>query len=237
MPELKAAPVVITGASRGIGRELVLRCAREGAKIAFCGRDREALEETQRAAREQGAGETMFSAFDLMDAGRTAEFYREVVDRLGAPGVLINNAGLNTRKALLWEYTAEEFERMMGVNVRSAFVLMQAACRDMIGRGGGTIVNILSTVCHYDNERMSVYTASKKALQGLTDALRKEAREHGVRVISVYPGGTDTEFRAEARPRYMRPSSVAEAVVRAITMPEDLVVHHLTFRPMVETNF
>jgi short-subunit dehydrogenase len=98
-------------------------------------------------------------------------------------------------------------------------------------------VNILSTVCHYDNERMSVYTATKKALQGLTDVLRKEAREHGVRVISIYPGGTDTEFRAEAWPRYMRPASVAEAVVRALTMPDDLVVHHLTFRPMVEANF
>lgn len=237
MPDLKDTSMVITGASRGIGRELVLRCAREGAKIAFCGRDQEALKKTERDARGLGAALTMYAAFDLMDPARTEEFYRDAARQVGVPGVLINNAGLNTRKAPLWEYTLEEFDRMMGVNVRAAFQLMQAACRDMMEQGSGTIVNILSTVCLFDNERMSVYTATKKALQGLADVLRKEARERGVRVISIYPGGTDTEFRAEDRPRYMRPASVAEAVVRALTMPEDLVVHHLTFRPMVETNF
>jgi NAD(P)-dependent dehydrogenase (short-subunit alcohol dehydrogenase family) len=237
MPDLKDTPVFITGASRGIGRALTLRCADQGARLAFCGRDAEALHETARAARERGAAELMFSSFDLMDTEATVRFYREAVDRMGVPGVLINNAGLNTRKAPLWEYSLEEFERMMGVNVRAAFLLMQLACRDMMGQKKGTIVNILSTVCLHDMESVSVYTASKKALQGLTDVLRKEAREHQVRVISIYPGGTDTEFRAQPRPSYMQPSSVAEAVFRAVTMPDDLVVHHMTFRPMVETNF
>jgi NAD(P)-dependent dehydrogenase (short-subunit alcohol dehydrogenase family) len=137
MPDLKGTPVVITGASRGIGRELVLRCAREGAKIAFCGRDRKALEKTDRDACGMGAAMTMFSAFDLMDPALAAEFYREAARKVGAPRVLINNAGLNSRKARLWEYTIEEFDRMMGVNVRAALVLMQEACRDMMEQRGG----------------------------------------------------------------------------------------------------
>jgi NADP-dependent 3-hydroxy acid dehydrogenase YdfG len=104
-------------------------------------------------------------------------------------------------------------------------------------KGGGHIVNILSTVCHFSVENMGVYTAAKKGLQGLTDVFRKEARPFNIRVTSIYPGGVDTEFRKVPRHDYMKPESVAEAVYSCLTFPEDLVVHHMTFRPMVETNF
>jgi NAD(P)-dependent dehydrogenase (short-subunit alcohol dehydrogenase family) len=114
---------------------------------------------------------------------------------------------------------------------------MREAFPDMRAAGGGRIVNILSTVCHFDNETMGAYTAAKKGLQGLTDVFRKEARPHNVHVISIYPGGTDTAFRPAPRPDYMRPESVAEAVVAALRLPDDCCVHHLTFRPPVETNY
>ena len=71
----------------------------------------------------------------------------------------------------------------------------------------------------------------------LAGVLLKEARPQGVRVSAVYPGGTDTTFRAVRRPDYMSPDSVAEAVYAVLTLPEDLTVHSMTFRPWVETNF
>jgi len=126
---------------------------------------------------------------------------------------------------------------MLAVNLRAPFILMREAFSDMKKKQSGHIINILSTVCHADMERMSVYTAAKKGLEGLSNVFRKEARAYNIRVTSIYPGGTDTEFRKEARPEYMRAESVADAVYASLTLPEDLVVHHMTFRPMVETNF
>jgi NADP-dependent 3-hydroxy acid dehydrogenase YdfG len=96
---------------------------------------------------------------------------------------------------------------------------------------------VLSTCCHFANENMGVYTATKTGLDGLTGVLRKEARAHGVRVSAVYPGGVDTTFRAGRRPEYLKAESVAEAIHAVLTLPEDLVVHSFTFRPMVESNF
>jgi NADP-dependent 3-hydroxy acid dehydrogenase YdfG len=113
---------------------------------------------------------------------------------------------------------------------------MRQAFADLVQRRGH-VVNILSTVCHAAMENLGAYTAAKAGLAALTDVLRKEARPHGVRVSSIYPGGTDTTFRKQSRPDYLRPESVAEAVHAVLTLPEELVVHHLTFRPMVETNF
>lgn len=237
MPTLENRVIYLTGATRGIGRAIALRCARDKARLALCGRDRAALEATSAAVRQAGAPAPFTCAFDLADVAAVDEFYRGARERTGPPEVLINNAGYNVRKARLWEYTPEEFDRMLAVNLRAPFQLMRAAFPDLQARGGGHVVNILSTVCHFDNEAMSLYTAAKKGLAGLTDVFRKEARQYNIRVSSIYPGGADTEFRAARRPDYLRPESVAEAVYAVLTLPAELVVHHMTFRPMVETNF
>jgi NAD(P)-dependent dehydrogenase (short-subunit alcohol dehydrogenase family) len=237
MTDLRGKTIYVTGASRGIGRAIVLRVSRDGPHLGFCGRDTARLTEVEEKARELGAGKIWYSAFDLVDVEAVLSFYREARKRTGPPDILINNAGFNSRKARLWEYEQGEYEAMFAVNVRAPLLLMREAAPDFQKRGGGTILNVLSTVCHYDMEMMSVYTASKKALEGLTDIARKEMRPFGVRVMSIYPGGTDTDFRAESRPHYTRPESVAEAVYAALTLPEDLTVHKMTFRPMSESNF
>ncbi len=237
MPTVEGKAIYLTGATRGIGRAVALRCARQKARLAICGRDAACLEEVARQVQAAGAPEPFTSVFDLMDEPAVLAFYRNARDAIGPPDILINNAGYNARKAPLWDVATDEFDAMVAVNLRAPFLLMRAAFPDMKERGGGHIVNILSTVCHYDNETMGVYTAAKKGLEGLTNVFRKEARPHHIRVSSIYPGGVDTEFRAKARPDYMKPESVAEAVYTVLTCPEDLVVHHFTFRPMVETNF
>jgi short-subunit dehydrogenase len=86
-------------------------------------------------------------------------------------------------------------------------------------------------------ENYSVYSSMKYALHGFTGCLVKEARQVGVKVTAVYPGGVNTTFRPNARPDYLRPESAARMIVQCVTAPEDVVVHELTFRPMVETNF
>ncbi len=229
--------IFITGASRGIGRALALMFAKDGVRLSLCGRDDQALSNVREEAITLGAKDVYIEAFDLRNPDDIEGYYKRSVESIGIPDILINNAGFNSRKAYLWEYGQEEFDDMFFVNVRAGFLLMKLAFFDMKKRGGGHIVNLLSTACHFDNERMSIYTATKKAFQGLTNVFRKEARPYNIRVTGVYPGGTDTEFRKESRPDYMRPESVAKTIYNTLSVPEDVVVHDITFRPMVETNF
>lgn len=237
MDSIQGKAVLLTGASRGIGRALALRLAREKAILAICGRDGAALEAVAAEAGALSGAPVLHRGFDLRDDAALAAFYREARGRFGAPHVLISNAGVNPRKAPVWETAVEEFDAAVAVNARAPFVLLREALPDMIARRGGHVVLVLSSACLFANENLGAYTAAKACLKGLADVLRKEARPHGVRVTAVYPGGVDTTFRPARRPDYTSPDSVAEAIVGALTLPPDLVVHDLTFRPMVETNF
>ena len=233
MGALEGRTVVLTGASRGIGRSLAGCLAAEGARLGICGRDKAALSELE---GELGRP-VVTAAFDLCFEAPALDFLAKVRAELGGIDVLINNAGFNPRKAPLVEVATEEFDSILAVNLRAPFLLMRECARDMKEKGGGHVINILSTVCHSDMETMGAYTAAKEGLRALTNVFRKEVIEDGIRVTAVYPGGTDTDFRPNSRTAYMKPSSVAAAVLTALTLPEDLVVHELTFRPMVENNF
>lgn len=226
----------LTGASRGIGRALALRLARDGGRLVLAGRDREALDRVVGEVRARGA-EVRALAFDLRNEAAILDFVATAREIFGSPDILVNNAGFNPRKAPVGDIETPEFDDIVAVNLRAPFILLREAFRDMKTRGRGHIVNVLSTVCHYANENMGAYTAAKAGLQALTAVFRKEARPFGVRVSSIYPGGTDTEFRKKRREDYMRPESVAEVIATILALPEDAVVHELTFRPMVEVNF
>jgi NAD(P)-dependent dehydrogenase (short-subunit alcohol dehydrogenase family) len=237
MRSLEGKTVYITGATHGIGKALALRLSKEKTKLAICGRDRAALAEIESAARDAGAQMLCAKSFDIREEAGILDFYRESRTRVGPPSILISNAGYNPRKASLWEVTTDEFDGLLAVNLRAPFILIREAFPDMKEAGSGHVVVVLSTSCRFDMETMSAYTAAKKGLEGLVDVFRKEARPHNIRVTSVYPGGTDTRFRNTPRPDYLRPESVAEAVVQALLLPEDLIMHEMIFRPMVEANF
>lgn len=237
MNSLRGKVVLVTGASRGIGRAIALRLATEKARLAICARDPAALAQVAREAEALSGEEVLSRTFDLAGEKAIADFCGAVRSRMGTPDILINNAGFNPRKAPIWEVTSDELDSLLAVNFKAPFLFIRQILPEMVQRKGGHIVNILSTVCHYSNEGMGAYTAAKKAFEGLSGVLLKEARPHGIRVSAVYPGGTNTTFRAKERPDYSRPESVAEAVYAVVALPEDLVVHGITFRPMVETNF
>ena len=96
-------------------------------------------------------------------------------------------------------------------------------------------MNVISTAAQIGLEDMGVYGATKWGLLGLTKSLVKEARPHNVRVTALSPGGTDTSFRAQARPQYLRPETVADTIVFCAQLPGEAVVHDLVIRPIVET--
>jgi NAD(P)-dependent dehydrogenase (short-subunit alcohol dehydrogenase family) len=237
MDRLKGKVIYLTGASHGIGRATALLLAEHGTRLAICGRSGAALEEVKRGIESAGAPKPFVMSFDLSIEADILRFYKDAKKLHGPPDILINNAGFNPRKARIQDVGTQEFDSILSVNLRAPFILMREAARDMGERKSGHIINVLSSVCHFNIELMGAYTAAKKGLQGLTDVFRKEVRPQGVRVSSIYPGGTDSNFRSERRPQYMRPESVAQAIVATLTLPEDLIVHQFTFRPMMEDNF
>jgi NAD(P)-dependent dehydrogenase (short-subunit alcohol dehydrogenase family) len=223
--------VFITGATRGIGRELTKQLTQLGFVIFGTGRDEPLLEALKAETGCLGA------VADLSDPEQVVSIYEQAKEALGQVDILINNAGLNNRKAPVIEIELDDWELQYAVNLRAPFLLSREALKDMGERRAGHIVNVVSTIAKTAQPNYSIYSTMKYGLMGFTKCLIKEAREVNVKVTAVYPGGTDTDFRPEDRPEYLSAESAAKMIVHCITAPEDVVIHDLTYRPMVESNF
>jgi short-subunit dehydrogenase len=222
---------LVTGATRGIGREVARQLRAAGFRVFVHGRDARLLEALRVELDCPGL------ALDLAEPGAAERLFAAAREALGRVDVLVNNAGFNKAKEPLTAVSAEDLDRSYAVNVRAPILLAREALREMGARRSGHVVNVISSIAHVRTENYSVYTTMKCALHGFTGCLIKEARMVGVKVTGVYPGGVDTTFRAVARPDYLRPESAARMIVQCVTAPADVVVHELTYRPMVESNF
>jgi NAD(P)-dependent dehydrogenase (short-subunit alcohol dehydrogenase family) len=231
MDNLPVRTALITGATRGIGREVARQLCSAGFKVFITGRDEGLLGSLESELGCPGL------AMDLRDPSAPGELFSRAVQALGHVDVLVNNAGFNRAKDPLTQVTADELDASYAVNVRAPILLACEALKHMTPRRAGHIVNVISSIVHVRMENYSVYTTMKSALHGFTGCLIKEARQAGIKVTGVYPGGVDTTFRANARPDYMRPESTAQLIVQCVLAPSDVVVHELTFRPIIETNF
>ncbi len=222
---------LVTGATRGIGRAVARQLRAAGFGVFVTGRDVGLLESLRSELGCPGL------ALDLAGAEAPVALFAAAREALGQVDVLVNNAGFNRAKEPITQIAAGDLDDSYGVNVRAPILLAREALRHMAERRSGHIVNVISSIARTSAENYSVYTTMKHALHGFTACLIKEARQVGVKVTGVYPGGVNTTFRPVARPDYLRPESAAQMIVQCITAPDDVVVHELTYRPLVETNF
>jgi NAD(P)-dependent dehydrogenase (short-subunit alcohol dehydrogenase family) len=223
--------VLITGSTRGIGRALAQQLHALGFALFVTGRDAGAVSALQAELHCFG------SAVDLADADAVVRMYARAREVLGRVDVLVNNAGFNKSKDPLAQVTGADLDRAYEVNVRAPILLAREALAEMGARRSGHIVNVVSSIVRTRMKNYSVYTTMKHALHGFTGCLIKEALQVNVKVTGVYPGGVNTRFRASPRPDYMEPASAARMIVHCITAPEDVVVHEILYRPIVEDNF
>lgn len=190
--ELKDKVALVTGASKGLGKATALALARAGAKLALVSRDEQRLTETAAAIAALGAEAAVFPA-DVSQEAQVLALEKAVAGRLGRVAILVNNAGINLRKAIT-EFTLEEWNRVQATNVTSAFLMCRAFVPHMRGRGYGRILNLTSIMSHVSLPGRTAYSTSKTALLGFTKSLALELASDGITVNGISPGPFATEM-------------------------------------------
>ncbi|QDU67531.1 3-oxoacyl-[acyl-carrier-protein] reductase [Engelhardtia mirabilis] len=185
---------IVTGASRGIGRAIALDLARAGASVACIATSAERCEETVGLCSEFGVEATAHGV-DVADHAAVTALVGEIVKARGGLDILVNNAGV-TRDQLLLRMTEEDFDRVIGVNLKGTWNFLKAATRPLMKAGGGRIINIASVVGITGNAGQANYAASKAGILGLTRSAAKELAGRGVRVNAVAPGFVATDMTA-----------------------------------------
>jgi len=222
---------LITGASRGIGKEIAFKLSSTKRLLLLSGRDLSALKNVQAEVQEKGGEAELFPA-DLSTPEGVIALQKQLKDK--RIDVLINNAGI-ARVAPLAELSLKDWQETFNVNVTAPFLLT----RDLVPRmpEGGSVVNILSVASHSGFPNWSAYCMSKFAMDGFSQAIREELRPRGIRVINIYPAATDTGIWNDLpgdwpRERMMAAAEVAEAVLYALNAPDSVLVENITLGGM-----
>jgi 3-oxoacyl-[acyl-carrier protein] reductase len=208
---LEGKKAIVTGGARGIGLEIVLRFLTEGATVYFIDLNpSESLTDMEKAAKG-GGGKVFFKQANVAVEEKIVPVIEEILKDAETIDILVNNAGI-TDNNLIFRMTLEDWNRVMSINLASAFMISKVVGRHMAKNKSGSIVNMASVVGIGGNAGQASYAASKAGLIGLTHSLAKEIGMRGVRVNAVAPGYIDTEMTREL------PEAAHEAFLSQIAM-------------------
>jgi 3-oxoacyl-[acyl-carrier protein] reductase len=217
---LSGKVALVTGGSRGIGRAVCVRLAAMGAKVMVNYVTRpEAAAETV-AAISQAGGEAYPIQFDVSDTSATQEGIKKIVAEHGGIDILVNNAGV-TKDGLLATMKEEAWDWVMAVNLKGAFTCIKAACRPMMKKRWGRIINITSVVGFGGNPGQANYAASKAGLVGLTRSAARELASRGITVNGVAPGYIETDM-TEGLPEAVKEKILSEIPLGVLGQAEDI---------------
>ncbi|MCF2443514.1 SDR family oxidoreductase [Dyadobacter sp. CY345] len=182
--------VVVTGAGKGIGRNVAFAYAKEGAKLAVIDRNTEDLEETENLIRQSG-GEVFSKIVDLTQPSDIVDAFVKIKSAFGAIDILINNAGLGKSKSP-YDLDIDDWDYVLNTNLRGTFVCSREAAKVMKENGGGAIINISSTRALMSEPNTEAYAASKGGILALTHALAISLGPDKIMVNAISPGWIET---------------------------------------------
>ncbi|MCK1590221.1 SDR family oxidoreductase [Bradyrhizobium sp. 169] len=218
--------VLVTGATRGLGRATAEAFLRVGAHVIATGRDRKEM------ARVRDAFDAIGGHYNLISLEVTDEHaIVDLVASLKRLDVVVNNAGIAQKKPFL-ETTSDDLRGILEVNVVGAFIVMREAIRKMLELGGGQVINIASDAALHGNAQMAPYVASKHALLGMSRAARLEMNGRGIRIATVCPGPINTEILGPGSlEEAIHPRDLAKAIVCLASLPDSFEVQELLAQP------
>ena len=237
MDELKDTVVAITGASAGIGRATARELVGAGARVVLGARRADRLE----ALEPEFPGRAVAVEMDVRSPEDGQRLVREAIERFGRLDSLVANAGIGMYGGIL-DHTDEALATMLDTNVAGTIWPIRAAVPEMLKAGRGDIVIVASVAGFRGGADEAVYAATKFAQVGLAGSLDRELREKGIRVTTIGPAGTATEFamgagRTEDMPelrKYLRPEDIAFAIRTVLEQPRRLRTQYWTIWSMAQ---
>lgn len=199
---------VVTGAARGIGRAIVLELLKQGRIVAGLDLNAVQLEELVAVCKQQGH-EVVTKCIDITNSEKLTEVLEELANQFGGIGILVNNAGI-TRDKLMIQMDDEDFDKVINVNLRAAFVATRVAARSMVRNKFGRIVSISSVAGVIGQAGSTNYAASKAGLIGMTKSIAREVGKKNVTANCIAPGFIQTDMTA------VLPDAVKEAAMNFI---------------------
>ena len=230
--------IILSGASRGIGRATALLLAKNGANVVATARSAEELKtlETEAAAAAgNGAGSIVGVPGDVANEADMAAVVQTALDKFGRIDVVINNAGYGVFKKVE-EITVDDWDALMATNVKGTFILTKAALPTLKAQQSGHIVVVASDVAKRTFAGGSLYTASKYAQEAFMGALRKEVRPDGIKVTGIYSGLVDSHFHAkhgdESSKNWLKNEDMAESMLFIVSRPPHVVIDEFMVHPL-----
>jgi len=211
---------IVTGASRGIGRAIAIRLAKDGVFVVL---NYNGSKEACEAVKEEiiaAGGNAVTYCCNVSDFVACEAFFKEVIGAYGHVDILVNNAGV-TKDGLLMAMSEDDFNKVLDVNLGGTFNCIRHAARQMIKQRGGRIVNITSVVGIHGNAGQANYAASKAGVIGLTKSAAKELGSRGVTVNAVAPGFIETDMTA-VLPEKVKEASIAGIPLGCFGAPENV---------------
>lgn len=230
--KLEGRAAVVTGGTRGLGRAIAARLAREGVSVAICGRSPDAVKSAVKGIAASG-GKIFGTAADISALAGVQQLFAFVDRELGGLDILINNAGIAALRRTD-ELSSEQWQQTVATNLSGVFYCSREAIARFRQRGGGFIVNIGSLLGKTAVAGGAAYCASKFGLNGLSDAMLLDCRRENIGVCTVLPGSIDTEFfgvRAGSEWK-IHPEDVAQMVMAILEMPPRTLVSRVEMRPL-----
>jgi 3-oxoacyl-[acyl-carrier protein] reductase len=219
MSELSGKVALVTGGTRGIGRQIAHKLARDGARVVLTSRTDEAASEAAAAITAEGF-DVRGVEMDVADAGAVESRVRGLLDDYGTISILVNNAGV-TRDSLLLRMSKEEWDFVVETNLGGIYRLCRAVLPSMVRARYGRIVNITSVVAQSGNPGQSNYAAAKAGIEGFSRSLAREIASRNITVNCIAPGFVDTDM-TRALKDGVRKKLLEQVPMKRLGLPEDV---------------